>query len=43
MESSGGIGYGSGAMDWERASEMEARMREPREVDLSQLEADYAK
>ena len=43
MESAGGIGYGSGAMDWERASEMEARMREPREVDLSQLEADYAK
>jgi DnaK suppressor protein len=43
MEAAGGMGYGGGAMDWERASEMEARMREPLEVNLSQLEADYAK
>ena len=43
MESHGGAGYGLGAMDWERASDMESRMREPREVDLAQIEADYAK
>ncbi len=42
MESGGG--YGGGAHgNWERASDMEARMLEPREVDLSQLEMDYTK
>lgn len=43
MESSGGYGAGGGAGDWERASDMEARMREPSEVDVSQLEMDYTK
>jgi DnaK suppressor protein len=43
MEASGSMGYMSGAMDWERASDMEARMREPREINFAQLEADYAK
>jgi DnaK suppressor protein len=37
----GGGGFSSG--DWERASDMEARLREPREVDLSQLEMGYTK
>ena len=32
-----------GGADWERVSDSEARMKEPREVDLSQLEMDYAK
>src|ERR1051325_3840940 len=40
METSGSWGAGGGAGDWERASDMEARMHEPREVDLSQLEMD---
>lgn len=42
MEGSGGYGRRSGG-DWERASDMEARMNEPREVDLSRLEMDYSK
>jgi DnaK suppressor protein len=42
MESGGGRGYGAHG-DWERASDMEARMSEPRDVDLSQLEMDYSK
>ena len=42
MESGGGWG-GRASADWERASDMEARMNEPREVDLSQLEMDYSK
>jgi DnaK suppressor protein len=43
MEASGGWGSGHGAADWERVSDVEARMREPREVNLSQLEMDYSK
>jgi hypothetical protein len=40
----GGGGRGAGASDdWERASDMEARMSEPRDVDVSQLEMDYTK
>ena len=42
METFGGRG-GRAGDDWERASDMEARMNEPREVDLSQLEMDYSK
>jgi DnaK suppressor protein len=42
MESGGGYG-GRSSADWERASDMEARMVEPRDVDLSQLEMDYTK
>jgi DnaK suppressor protein len=42
MESGGGYGA-RGHDDWERASDMEARMHEPRDVDLSQLEMDYTK
>jgi DnaK suppressor protein len=43
-EMEGGSGYGgrSGG-SWERASDMEARMLEPREVNLSELEMDYTK
>ena len=42
MESGGGRGaYGAG--NWERVSDVEARLREPREVDLSELEMDYSK
>jgi DnaK suppressor protein len=36
------IGSAGGA-DWERVSDSEARMKEPREVDLSQIEMDYSK
>jgi DnaK suppressor protein len=43
MERTGGAYGYAGAGDWERASDMEARMHEPREVDLSQLEMDYSK
>src|SRR6202035_5577931 len=43
MEGSGGYGSGAGGDDWERVSDVEARLREPREVDLSQLEMDYSK
>lgn len=43
MESSGEWGGGSRGADWEGVSDVEARLREPREVDLSQLEMDYSK
>lgn len=43
METSGEWGAGSRSVDWEGVSDVEARLREPREVDLSQLEADYSK
>ncbi|MBI2804872.1 MAG: TraR/DksA C4-type zinc finger protein [Planctomycetes bacterium] len=43
MESTGEWGSGPGSASWERVSDVEARMREPREVDLSQLEMDYSK
>jgi|ERR1019366_754615 DnaK suppressor protein len=43
MEGSGGFGDGSRSSDWERVSDVENRMREPREVDLSQIEMDYSK
>jgi DnaK suppressor protein len=42
MEQGGGYGSLSHG-NWERASDMEARMHEPRDVDLSQLEMDYTK
>jgi len=42
METGGAYG-GRTHGDWERASDMEARMHEPRDVDLSQLEMDYTK
>jgi len=43
MESSGYAGYGSRSADWGRVSDVEARMNEPRDVDVSQLEMDYTK
>jgi DnaK suppressor protein len=43
MEGSGGFGAGASGDNWERVSDVEARLREPREVDLSQLEMDYSK
>ena len=43
METSGEWGGRSRSADWEGVSDVEARMKEPREVDLSQLEADYSK
>jgi DnaK suppressor protein len=43
METSGDFGSGSRSADWEGVSDVENRMREPREVDLSQLEMDYSK
>ena len=43
METSGEWGAGARSADWEGVSDVESRMREPREVDLSQLEADYSK
>jgi DnaK suppressor protein len=43
MEGSGGFGIGATGDNWERVSDVEARLREPREVDLSQLEMDYSK
>ncbi len=43
MEVSGDWASGSRASDWERVSDAENRMREPREVDVSQLELDYSK
>jgi DnaK suppressor protein len=33
----------SGSADWERVSDAENRMKEPSEVDLSQLEMDFSK
>ncbi len=43
METTGTYGAGAGTGDWERASEMEARMHEPHEIDLSRLEMDFSK
>lgn len=43
MEGTGEWGSGPRSADWEAVSDVEARLREPREVDLSQLEADYSK
>ena len=43
METSGEWGGGARNADWAGVSDVEARMREPREVDLSQLEMDYSK
>jgi DnaK suppressor protein len=43
MEGTGGGGDRSRGADWERVSDVENRMREPAEVDLSQLELDYSK
>jgi DnaK suppressor protein len=43
MEGSGSFGVGASGDNWERVSDVEARLREPREVDLSQLEMDYSK
>lgn len=43
MESSGGSARGGAGTNWERVSDVEARLSEPREVDLSQLEMDYSK
>jgi len=34
---------GGGAHDWERVSDVESRMKEPGEVDFSQLEMDFSK
>ncbi len=42
METFGG-GPGMGASNWGGVSDIEARMNEPREMDVSRLEADYAK
>jgi DnaK suppressor protein len=42
MESTGGWSR-SGTTDWGRVSDAEARMNEPRDVDVSKLEMDYAK
>ena len=39
----GGDMSGSRSADWEGVSDVESRMREPREVDLSQLEMDFSK
>jgi DnaK suppressor protein len=43
MEGSGEWGHGSRSADWEGVHDVEARLREPREVDVNQLELDYAK
>jgi DnaK suppressor protein len=43
MEGSGDLGGRARSADWEGVSDAEARLKEPREVDLSQLEMDYAK
>jgi DnaK suppressor protein len=43
MERLGEWGFGGRSGDWEGVSDAEARMKEPSEVDLSQLEADYSK
>jgi DnaK suppressor protein len=39
----GGERHGSGSNDWERVSDVESRLKEHREVDLSQLEMDFTK
>ena len=43
MEISGDWTSVAGGADWERVSDSEARLKEPSEVDLSQIEMDYAK
>jgi DnaK suppressor protein len=43
METAGEGGSGGRSGDWEGVSDVEARMREPREVDVNQLELDYSK
>jgi DnaK suppressor protein len=43
MESSGDWFAGARSADWEGVSDAEARLKEPSEVDLSQLEMDYSK
>jgi DnaK suppressor protein len=43
MEVSGDWGGGARSADWEGVSDVEARMREAPEVNLSQLEMEYAK
>jgi DnaK suppressor protein len=43
METNGSWQGGAGTGDWGRVSDIEARMNEPRDVDLSQLEMDYTK
>ena len=43
METSGFDGTDHDSADWGRVSDVEARMMEPREVDLSRLEMDYSK
>jgi DnaK suppressor protein len=43
MESGGGWGDGSRSVDWERVSDVENRLREPSEVNLSQIEMDFSK
>ena len=42
MEASGEW-FAGGVADWGRVSDVEARMREPRELDVSQLEMDFSK
>ena len=39
----GGDRLGSGGADWERVSDVESRLKEPGEIDLSNLEMDYTK
>jgi DnaK suppressor protein len=43
METGGNADAGSRLADWGRVSEVEARLSEPPEVDLAQLEMDYSK
>ena len=43
MEVSGDWNTNARAADWEGVSDAEARMQEPREVDLAQLENEYSK
>ncbi|MSQ93689.1 MAG: TraR/DksA family transcriptional regulator [Gemmataceae bacterium] len=43
MEITGEWTGGAGSGDWERVSDSEARMKQPSEVDLAQLELDYTK
>jgi DnaK suppressor protein len=43
MEGAGGYAGGAGSADWERVSDVESRLREPREVNIADLEIDYSK
>jgi DnaK suppressor protein len=43
METGGGATAGAGLADWGRVSDVEARLTEPRDVDVSRLEMDYSK